>query len=55
MLKIRLFQAGRLNRLHYRLVVTDAKAPRDGEYIEKVGSYNPHQDCLLYTSPSPRD
>lgn len=44
MLKIRLFQAGRLNRLHYRLVVTDAKSPRDGEYIEKVGSYNPHQE-----------
>ncbi|MGL4348425.1 MAG: 30S ribosomal protein S16 [Chlamydiales bacterium] len=44
MLKIRMCQTGRLNRKCYRLVVTDAKSPRDGKYIEMVGSYNPHQD-----------
>lgn len=44
MLKIRMCQTGRLNRKCYRLVVTDARSPRDGKYIEMVGSYNPHQD-----------
>lgn len=44
MLKVRLHQKGRLNRKYYRLVVTDAKSPRDGKYIEMVGSYNPHQE-----------
>lgn len=41
-LKIRLRQMGRTNRLTYRLVVTDARAPRDGKYIENLGHYNPH-------------
>lgn len=44
MLKIRMRQTGRLNRKCYRLVVTDAKSPRDGKYIEMLGSYNPHRD-----------
>lgn len=42
MLKIRLRQMGRTNRLVYRLVVADSRSPRDGKYLEMVGSYNPH-------------
>lgn len=40
-LKIRLRQQGRTNRAFYRLVVTDARSPRDGKYIELLGWYNP--------------
>lgn len=40
-LKIRLRQQGRTNRAFYRLVVTDARAPRDGKYLEALGWYNP--------------
>jgi small subunit ribosomal protein S16 len=40
-LKIRLRQQGRTNRTSYRLVVADARSPRDGKYIENVGFYDP--------------
>ena len=40
-LKIRLRQQGRTNRAFYRLVVTDARSPRDGKYVEALGWYNP--------------
>lgn len=40
-LKIRLRKQGRLNRPFYRLVLTDAQAPRDGKYLESLGWYNP--------------
>lgn len=39
--KIRLRQQGRKNRSSYRLVVADARSPRDGKYIENVGFYDP--------------
>ena len=42
-LKIRLRQQGRANRQTFRLVVTDIRNPRDGKYLEAVGSYNPFQ------------
>ncbi len=42
-LKIRLRQQGRTNRITYRLVVADARSPRDGKYIEMLGWYNPHE------------
>jgi len=42
-LVIRLRKMGRTNHPTYRLVVIDKKKPRDGEYIEKVGSYNPFE------------
>ncbi len=41
-LKIRLRQQGRTNRLTYRLVVTDSRTPRDGKYVENIGHYDPH-------------
>ncbi len=40
-LKIRLARGGRKKRPHYSIVVADVRAPRDGRYIEKVGTYNP--------------
>lgn len=39
--KIRLRAQGSKNRVMYRLVVADSRAPRDGKYIENVGWYNP--------------
>jgi small subunit ribosomal protein S16 len=41
MLKIRLARGGAKKRPYYSIVVADAHAPRDGRFIEKVGSYNP--------------
>lgn len=40
-LKIRLARGGSKKRPFYRVVVADARAPRDGRYIEKIGTYNP--------------
>ena len=40
-LKIRLSRAGAKKRPFYRIVVADSRSPRDGRYIEKVGTFNP--------------
>lgn len=40
-LKIRLARAGAKKRPYYRVVVADSRSPRDGRFIEKIGSYNP--------------
>ncbi len=40
-LKIRLARAGAKKRPYYRIVVADARSPRDGRFIEKVGTYDP--------------
>lgn len=51
-LKIRLRQQGRANGQTYRLVVTDARNPRDGKYLEMLGWYNPtekeSQDAVVH-------
>lgn len=39
--KIRLARGGSKKRPYYRIVIADIRAPRDGRFIEKVGSYNP--------------
>lgn len=39
--KIRLARRGRKKRPFYHVVVADARAPRDGKFIEQIGSYNP--------------
>ncbi len=41
MLKIRLRRMGAIRQPHYRIVVADARAPRDGAFIDTLGSYNP--------------
>jgi small subunit ribosomal protein S16 len=40
-LKIRLARGGSKKRPVYRVVVADARSPRDGRFIEKLGTYNP--------------
>ncbi len=43
-LKIRLSRGGAKKRPFYRVVIADARSPRDGRFIEKVGTYNPMLD-----------
>ena len=50
-IKIRLSRAGAKKRPYYHIVIADSRSPRDGRFIEKVGSYNPmlpaeHEDRI---------
>ena len=50
--RIRLSRGGSKKRPFYRIVAADQRAPRDGRFIEKLGTYNPllpkdHQDRLV--------
>jgi small subunit ribosomal protein S16 len=47
--KIRLQRHGRKNYAFYSIVIADSRAPRDGRFIEKIGTYNPN------TNPSTVD
>ena len=52
-LRIRLSRGGTKKRPYYRIVVADSRSPRDGRFIERIGSYNPmlpkeHADRLRY-------
>jgi len=49
MIKIRLRRVGAKKQPHYRVVVADARAPRDGRFIEIIGHYNPRIDPPAYT------
>lgn len=40
-LKIRLARGGSKKRPYYRIVIADSRSPRDGKFIDRVGSYNP--------------
>ncbi|MDO5530177.1 MAG: 30S ribosomal protein S16 [Paracoccus sp. (in: a-proteobacteria)] len=40
-MKIRLARGGSKKRPHYAIVATDSRMPRDGRFIEKLGTYNP--------------
>jgi small subunit ribosomal protein S16 len=51
MLKIRLARGGAKKRPYYSIVVADSHSPRDGRFIEKVGTYNP---LLQEGRPEPR-
>ena len=42
--KIRLARHGAKKRPFYRIVVADSEAPRDGRFLETVGTYNPLRD-----------
>jgi small subunit ribosomal protein S16 len=55
--KIRLTRMGRKNRPFYRIVVMDSRTPRDGRFLENIGTYNPivhpaaitmHEDRVNY-------
>ncbi|MDR2546595.1 MAG: 30S ribosomal protein S16 [Lachnospiraceae bacterium] len=42
--KIRLKRIGQKKVPHYRIVVADSRSPRDGRFIEEIGTYNPNTD-----------
>jgi small subunit ribosomal protein S16 len=44
MVKIRLRRVGSKGQPYYRVVVTEARMPRDGRFIETIGHYNPRTD-----------
>ncbi len=44
MVKIRLRRMGAKKAPYYRIVVADSRVPRDGRFIEEVGTYNPAAD-----------
>jgi small subunit ribosomal protein S16 len=44
MVKIRLSRVGKKKQPSYRVVVADVKSPRDGDFIEIIGHYNPRTD-----------
>ncbi len=43
-LRIRLSRGGAKKRPFYRIVVADSRSPRDGRFVEKIGTYNPLLD-----------
>jgi small subunit ribosomal protein S16 len=43
-LKIRLARGGAKKRPYYSIVIADSRSPRDGRFIERVGTYNPMLD-----------
>ena len=42
--KMRLARHGRTRYAYYHIVVADSRAPRDGRYIERIGTYNPNSN-----------
>jgi small subunit ribosomal protein S16 len=47
MVKIRLKRTGAKNSPVYRVVVTDSRSPRDGKFIEELGTYHPSQKAEI--------
>ena len=48
--KIRLARRGRKKQAMYDVVIADSRAPRDGKFIEKIGTYNPNTDPASISS-----
>ena len=44
MVRIRLRRMGSKGKPFYRIVVADKRAPRNGKYLDLIGTYDPHQD-----------
>ena len=44
--KIRLKRNGRKSYAFYSIVIADVRAPRDGKFTEKIGTYNPNSNLL---------
>jgi len=42
--KMRLTRMGEKRNAIYRIVVSDSRSPRDGKFIEEIGTYNPNTD-----------
>jgi small subunit ribosomal protein S16 len=47
MIKIRLARGGRIHRPIYTIVAADARSPRDGQFLEKLGKYDPEEKEVL--------
>ena len=47
--RVRLQRRGRKNYPFYQIIVADSRAPRDGKYIERIGSYNPNTNPATIT------
>ncbi|HEY3265897.1 MAG TPA: 30S ribosomal protein S16 [Armatimonadota bacterium] len=47
--RIRLKRMGAAHRPYYRIIVADSKSPRDGRFIETIGTYNPLTDPSTIT------
>ncbi len=45
--KIRLTRMGAKKKPTYRIVATDSRRPRDGQYLELIGTYSPVGDCQV--------
>ena len=45
--KIRLQRNGRKSYAFYSIVIADVRAPRDGKFTEKIGTYNPNTNLSL--------
>ena len=52
--KIRLARHGAKKRPFYRIVVANSESPRDGRFLENVGTYNPLQDPAAVTLKADR-
>ncbi|MEJ2286990.1 MAG: 30S ribosomal protein S16 [Desulfobacterales bacterium] len=52
--RIRLARHGAKKKPFYRIVVADGESPRDGKYLENVGTYNPLLDPVQITIKSER-
>ena len=48
MVKIRLRRMGKKKAPVYRIIVADARSPRDGRFIEEIGTYDPSQEPSAY-------
>lgn len=47
--KIRLKRMGQKKAPFYRIVVADSRAPRDGKFIEEIGTYDPNCDPSVFS------
>ena len=47
--KIRLNRMGKKRNPVYRIVVADSRSPRDGRFVEEIGTYDPNQEPSLVT------
>jgi small subunit ribosomal protein S16 len=45
--KIRLARMGSKKRPYYRIVASDARSPRDGRFLERIGTYDPHAEKVI--------
>ena len=48
MVKIRLRRMGQKKAPYYRIVVSDARSPRDGRFIDEIGTYDPTKNPTVY-------